>query len=335
MNWDRLLGHQQQRQWFAAAIRQRRLGGAFLFVGPEGIGKRTFALLLAKTMLCERNAAADMNPCGVCEACAQVEAGSHPDVLQVGKPADKSTIPVELLIGPREARMQSGLCHDIYLRPFRGRRRVGILQDADLLSIEAGNCMLKTLEEPPSSAIIILIGTSAQRQLPTIRSRCQTIRFAPPTGEEAATLLGLHGAEDVSPEQAMQALELAGGDAVQAAALLQEGAGEFRKQLLAALDQPLIDAVALARSVSGYVEEGGKDAGPRRARMREVFGVAVQHFRRRLRAGAESNRFDARELYRLDRCLMALQEVDRNVNQATLIESWAVDLQRGEALPAS
>lgn len=333
MNWDQLIGHQQQRDWFAHAIDKRRLGGAFLFVGPAGIGKRTFAKLLAKTVLCEAHEARDMNPCGACEACAQVEAGTHPDLLQVAKPADKSTLPVELLIGPREARMQSGLCHDIHLRPFRGRRRVGIVEDADYLSIEAGNCMLKTLEEPPPSAIMILIGTSAQKQLPTIRSRCQTLRFAPPVGDEAVALLRLHGAEAESVEQAEQAIELAGGDIHQATTLLQPDAGEFRGTLAAALDQTHIDAIALARNVSTYVDDAGKDASPRRARMREVFGVAVQHFRRQLRRAAEAHQAGDRELYRLDRCLQALAEVDRNANQATLIEAWAADLQRGEELP--
>lgn len=329
MNWDQLFGHRTQRDWFAHAIDKRRLGGAFLFVGPAGIGKRTFAKLLAKTILCEQHEAREMNPCGVCEACVQVEAETHPDLLQVCKPEDRSTIPVELLIGPREARMQSGLCHDIHLRPFRGRRRLGIIQDADYLSIEAANCMLKTLEEPPASAVMILIGTSAQRQLPTIRSRCRTIRFAPPEGEEAAALLRLHDIQVDSAEQAAQAIDLAGGDIYQAAALLQPEAGEFRTALANTLDRPHINAVNLARNVSAYVDEAGKDAPPRRARMREVFGVTVQHFRRRLRTAAIAGLPSDRELYRLDRCLLALQEVDRNANQATLIEAWAADLQRG------
>src|SRR6056297_913723 len=329
MNWDQLLGHQQQREWFAHAIAKRRLGGAFLFVGPRGVGKQTFAMLLAKTLLCEVNPASEMQPCGQCEACVQVEADTHPDWLQVAKLADKSSLPVELLIGRREARMQEGFCHDIHLRPFRGRRRIGIIHDADSLSIEAANCMLKTLEEPPAAAVIILIGTSAQRQLPTIRSRCRTIRFAPPEGQAAVELLRRHGVEIADVQEAEQALELSGGDVHQAAGLLGEDAGEFRSVFTNLLDRSLIDGVSLAKIVSDYVNEAGKDAAPRRARMREVFGIAVQHFRRQMRALAATERPSDTAMYRLDRCLEALREVDRNANQATLLESWGVDLQRG------
>ena len=75
--------------------------------------------------------------------------------------------------------MREGLCHDIALKPFRGGRKIAIIDDADYLNQEGANCLLKTLEEPPEKSVIILIGTSQQRQLPTIRSRCQIVRFAP------------------------------------------------------------------------------------------------------------------------------------------------------------
>ncbi|QDS93590.1 DNA polymerase III subunit tau [Roseimaritima multifibrata] len=335
MDWTQLLGHQQQREWFITAIAKKRLGGAFLFVGPAGVGKRTFAKLLAKTLLCENHSAADFNPCGVCEGCAQVEAETHPDLLQVAKPADRAMIPVELLIGPRDARMQSGLCHDIYLRPFRGRRRVGIIQDADFLSIESANSMLKTLEEPPAAAVLILIGTSPQRQLPTIRSRCRTIRFATPRGEDALQLLKIHGVTVENVAEAEHAIALAGGDIHQAVALLQPDSGTFQSGLKTSLERHPIDGIRLARSVSTYVDEAGKDAPARRTRLREVFGVAVQFFRRALRAGAANEQPTDRILYRLNRSLDALNEIERNANQATLIETWAVDIQRGTNLPGT
>ena len=130
-----------------------------------------------------------MTPCGVCQGCVQVIAETHPDLLRVGKPDDRSFIPLDLLIGRPEARMQEGFCRDIRLRPFRGRRKVAILQDADYLNEEGANCLLKTLEEPPADAVVILIGTSEQRQLPTIRSRCRIIRFASPSGQQAAMMI--------------------------------------------------------------------------------------------------------------------------------------------------
>src|SRR5581483_1510034 len=91
--------------------------------------------------------------------------------------ADRSSIPLALLIGDDAPRMREGLCHDIALKPFMGGRKVAIIDDADALNEEGANCLLKTLEEPPARSVLILIGTSTDKQLPTIRSRCQIVRF--------------------------------------------------------------------------------------------------------------------------------------------------------------
>ncbi|WP_164104133.1 DNA polymerase III subunit [Candidatus Laterigemmans baculatus] len=328
------IGHHRQREWFRNAIRSGRLGSTFLFVGPEGIGKRTFALQLAKTLLCERSEPAELAPCGDCSACRQVAAGTHPDVLQVRKPDDRSYIPVEILIGPREARMREGLCHDIRLRPMSGERRIAILDDADVLNAEGANCLLKTLEEPPPRAVIILIGTSLQRQLPTIRSRCQVVRFDPPPRDEAVEILRLHAAAaEVSEEQLRAALDAADGELSRAATLLSEESRHFQQTLHAVLGDGLPSAVELAKLVGGYVDAAGSDAPPRRQRMRQVSELAADHFRRRLRAAATSGTLSgpsvAEDLYRLNRSLEMRYQIDRNANQATLIEAWADDLQRG------
>jgi DNA polymerase-3 subunit delta' len=170
--WDNLIGHSRIRDWFSTAIGRDRMTGSFLLVGSPGVGKLTVANLLAQTLLCQRNAASEMQPCGTCEDCVQVLANTHPDVVRLAKPKDKTIIPLDLLIGRPEVRMQEGFCRDLRLKPFRGSRKVAILQDADFLNEEGANCLLKTLEEPPSGAVVILVGTSEQKQLPTIRSRC-------------------------------------------------------------------------------------------------------------------------------------------------------------------
>lgn len=332
-----LIGHQRQRQWFRNAIRSGRLASTFLFIGPEGIGKRTFALELAKTLLCERSTAADFDPCHECPACLQVAAGTHPDVLQVRKPPDRSFIPIELLVGPREARMREGLCHDIRLRPMSGERRIAILDDADVLNPEGANSLLKTLEEPPPRAIIILLGTSLQRQLPTIRSRCQIVRFDVPEFEDAIRILQMHPAAEEMCDQAIgEALGAAEGDLARAVILLSDETREFRQSLSEALDEDPPAALPLARLISGFVEAAGADAPPRRERMRQVSTLAAEHFRRRLRsaatAGPVTEAAIAEDLYRLNRCLDARHQIDRNANQATLIEAWVDDLQRGRPL---
>ena len=130
-----------------------------------------------------------MDPCEYCPSCLQVAARTHPDLEIVSKPEDKSFLPLELFIGDKEHRMKEGLCHRIAMKPFQGGRKIAIIDDADFLNAEGANCLLKTLEEPPPQSVLILIGTSPAKQLPTIRSRCQLIRFRPLRTDQVEELL--------------------------------------------------------------------------------------------------------------------------------------------------
>jgi DNA polymerase-3 subunit delta' len=326
LRWSSLIGHDQLRQWLAKAIRSGRLSGSFLLVGSPGVGKQSIATLLAQTLLCETTPPDQMNPCGSCSACVQVAAGTHPDLIRVGKPNDKSFIPLELLIGRPDSRMQEGFCRDLRLRPMMGNRKVAILQDADFLNEEGANCLLKTLEEPPAGAIILLIGTSEQRQLPTIRSRCRIIRVGPLNVNDATRLLReLHQIE-ASDEKIADAVETSGGDMHVAARLLSEESSEFHVAYSKQLSAENPDPVGLARLINGQVELAGKDASKRRSAMRDIFSISVQHYRRQLRREAMSSTFNAPTINRLDRSIRALREVDRNANQSTLIECYAADI---------
>ncbi len=178
---------------FRRALARGRLASSFLFAGPEGIGKRTFALKLAQAMLCTTRPEETLDPCGTCPSCVQVAAGTHPDLHLVGKPEDKSFIPLELLIGDREHRRREGLCHNIGLKPYLGGRKIAMIDDADYLNAEGANSLLKTLEEPPPRSVLILIGTSPAKQLPTIRSRCQLIRFRPLPIQDGRRVVGVEG----------------------------------------------------------------------------------------------------------------------------------------------
>jgi len=326
IHWSSLIGHDRVQQWFGSAIRAGRLGGSFLLVGLPGVGKRTVATLLAQTLLCDRSKPAEMNPCGRCSSCVQVRADTHPDVVRVGKPHDKSFIPLELLIGRPEARMQEGFCRDIRLRPMMGSRKVAILEDADYLNEEGANCLLKTLEEPPAAAVILLLGTSEQKQLPTIRSRCQIIRLGPLSVAEATRLLRETHRIEASDQQIADAVEISGGDMQIATRILSEEADEFRLALSAQLSTPHPNPVGLSRLITAHVEEAGKEAGKRRSVMRYIFSMLVQHYRRQMREQAFSSVADSSTINRLDRSIRALREVDRNANQSTLIECYAADI---------
>lgn len=179
MSWFGIEGHDEIVRRFQRAIAQGRIASTFLFLGPSGIGKRMFAERLAMTLQCEKNDPRLMEPCGKCMSCRQALAHEHPDILYVSKPEDRAFIPIDLFIGPKDARRQMGLCSELAKKPIYEKRKIAIIDDADYFNLEGANAMLKTLEEPPKNAILILIGTSAARQLPTIRSRCQILRFSP------------------------------------------------------------------------------------------------------------------------------------------------------------
>ena len=339
-----ITGHDAIADRFRQAIARDRLASTFLFVGPPGIGKRSFAQFLAQTLLCDQAPPALLRPCGHCPACVQVQAGSHPDLHVVGKPADKNQLPLELLIGDDKHRMRAGLCYDISLRPFSGKRKIAIIDDADFLNEEGANCLLKTLEEPAKGSVLILIGTSEQRQLPTIRSRCQIVRFAPLTEDQVAALL--RSQQICRDDQAAhRAAALSGGSLERAVAWSDEQFLEFREELLGRLADREFELLATAKRVVAFVEAAGKEAATKRDRMKEVLAMCGDFYRALLRAmsGGEWNGDEA--LVRavaqtvrwwrggpesaaacLDACLLAQSHVESNAAMPSLTEWWLDEL---------
>ncbi len=342
--WHGIIGHDDVVEQFRRALRRGRLATSFLFVGPAGIGKRTFALKLAQGLLCQTRPEAALDPCETCPSCVQAAAGTHPDLLTVAKPPDKSFLPLELLIGDDEHRMREGLVHDIGLKPFMGGRRIAIIDDADYLRHEGANCLLKTLEEPPPRSVLVLVGTSPARQLPTIRSRCQWVRFRPLAEQTVAELLVSRGLV-ADPQEARRLAAFSEGSLQRAMDLADGELWAFRGHLCERLAAPRLDSVNLAAAIQKLVESAGKDAAPRRERLRQIASLAAGFYRRLLRGAAGTPLADDAEVDRLveraadawqgraeeaaaclDRCLEAAEQVDRNANQSTLVECWMDDL---------
>src|SRR5262245_12937701 len=155
MFWNGLLGNAATVDRLRESVRRGRLAHTYAFVGPAGVGKKRCALMLAQCLLCQRHEEPDFDACGECPGCRQVMAHMHPDLLIVERPKESSVLPIKLFIGEGDTRGKEGLCHDLALRPMAGRRRIGIIDEAELLTIESGNALLKTLEEPPDYAVLI------------------------------------------------------------------------------------------------------------------------------------------------------------------------------------
>ena len=183
-----IIGHQQITEQLQHAVASDRIAGAYLFVGPTGVGKETVARYFAQLIFCQQ----DIQPptvCGTCLACRKVDSGNHPD-LQFIQP-DGS----ELKIGQiRELQKQ------IIYEPLEANWKVYILTDVDRMNDYAENALLKTLEEPPASSVLILLTSNIRALLPTTRSRCQILQFHPMPTQELAEILVERFS--VAPEQA-------------------------------------------------------------------------------------------------------------------------------------
>lgn len=175
MSWTTLIGNDRVKATLKTALAEDRLAHALIFSGPGGVGKRQFALTLAKAVNCETGEA---DSCDQCAVCRKIEAGDHIDV-RVIQPEGTFT----------KVGQVRQLVEEANYRPFESRKRVFILEPADTMNEQAANALLKTLEEPPATSLLILITDKLHALLPTIRSRCQIHTFTPLKLEEVEAFL--------------------------------------------------------------------------------------------------------------------------------------------------
>ncbi len=226
----------QQATWTSlqAGVRSDRLGHALLLRGPAGIGKRRLADLLAASLLCAQPHT-DGLPCGVCDECRLLSAGSHPDLTRLVPDGDSKT--GEILAGQVRA-----LCGSQTMTSSRGRRAVYRIAPAEAMNAVAANSLLKTLEEPASATLWLLVAEDPGRLPATVRSRCQTLTLsAPPADQALAWLRGelsrVGGDPGGAAADAEQLLMLGQGAPLRALALAGENDLKARQQCLLALQQ--------------------------------------------------------------------------------------------------
>jgi DNA polymerase-3 subunit delta' len=343
MDWKTFLGHQRQRTWFANAIGHNKLASTFLMVGPTGIGKRTFSKLIAKSLLCTQSDPSELSVCNRCETCVQVESQTHPDVLYLARDPEKSVLTIDQLLGSDAARMREGFCYELRIRPYSARRKIAIIDDADTLKEDTANSLLKTLEEPPPGAVIFLLGTSEKRQLSTIRSRSQIVRFSPLSDAHVTELILRHELVG-DPSAARELAERSHGSIQYAKELNDPTLLEFRNQIHAFLQQRPLDFLGFTKAIIDHLNQSTPDGQPRRDRLKWCLDEVTDVLRNSLwtqmeipaQEGSEpASRFapmknlSARTLVQLiESTQEARENIQRFIAPAALLEAWAANLCR-------
>lgn len=160
-----VVGHKDIIQYIQNAVMQNKVSHAYILNGERGSGKKLLANLFAQTLQCERGTD---EPCYECHSCSQAMSGNHPDIIRVTheKP---NTISVD------DIRVQVN--EDIQIKPYNGKYKIYIIPEADLMTVQAQNALLKTIEEPPAYAVLFLLTENADSLLPTICSRCVMLKL--------------------------------------------------------------------------------------------------------------------------------------------------------------
>lgn len=262
--FERLIGNKSAKDILRRMLTAQRVPGALLFAGENGIGKKLFALELAKALNCR--APQGVEACDACASCTRIAQSTFPEYGSVDDNKEKIVWSDHTDVGLvrphnkliRVAQMRE-LEREANFRPYEGRARVFLIEEADRLNEASSNALLKTLEEPPASSHLILITSRPAALLTTIRSRCQTIRFAPLTALEIETHL-LAG-KQISPADARLLARAARGSIGRALTINIEHYRQQRDAMLDVLDALAItvDRVRLLRAAEELNDAKRKD----------------------------------------------------------------------------
>ncbi|GAF70907.1 unnamed protein product [marine sediment metagenome] len=182
MSFKDILGNDRVKKILRKALQKNKVPNSMLFCGPEGVGKKNMALVLAKAMNCKRK---KDDACEACSSCTAINAGNFPDVIKISP--EKDVIKID------QMRILRKLA---YLKPMMGRKRIFIVVEAEKMREEAANSLLKILEEPPLFSYILLVTHNPFIIIPTIKSRCQILDFSPVSREDIGKILVEKGYEE-------------------------------------------------------------------------------------------------------------------------------------------
>lgn len=249
MAFDDILGNSRTKKILKKSLQRNRIPNSLLFYGPEGVGKRDVALVVAKALNCLKNQA---DACEVCAVCRAIESRNFPDVMVITP--EKSVVKIEQMRSMKQT---------AYLKPMIGRKRVFIIDQAEKMNEEAANSVLKILEEPPAFTHIILVTHNPYLILPTIRSRCQDLSFSQISKQDIEKVLMERGQDE---EKARIISLLVRGNLRQAMNLEWEEIKPLRERAWG-----LFDVTMRGKGISAFV----KDYAFRRRESIEVEFVQV------------------------------------------------------------
>ena len=327
MSFAGVIGHSRQLVPLRAAVAKRRLHHAYLFVGPGGVGKRTVALALAQAVHCT---ASSGDGCGHCVQCERIRNSNHPDVRIVQRLEGKKEITIHQV---RELERQ------LRFHSFGGERKIAIVDPAGAMNAAAQNALLKTLEEPPDNSLLILITPNAGELLPTLRSRCLRLSFAPLSRAQVADFVRANSSLGETESQVIAAMSM--GSIGMALSLRNEVWMEKRRKWCAALGQ-------LRPGDYQAVMEGAETLASDRDEVLEFFRWAESWYRDLLVQGVTG---EQERIVNLDlapeieqqaqrsggvRALRALEEISaasasiqRNLNRRMVLEKFLFTVMEG------
>lgn len=318
--FSNLVGNPKAKEFLLQLISKERVPNALLFVGPESVGKKEFALEFARTLLCRSTTGGEA--CGECSICLRVTLPDLPIPVK-GDDYDRVFLtghPDVGLVTPYKRNLRVGAIRELereaHFRPFEAEKRIFIVDDAEKMNDSASNALLKTLEEPPSTTHLILITARPDSLLQTILSRCQVIRFAPvESGEIEKFLLG---GQKFSPADAALAAKVSRGSVGNALNMDIAQFRETRDSMLSVLRNTIVtgDISSMLQTSEQMNDAKNKD------RFEETIGI-LQTLIRDIFALAKNA--DASQLSNAD-IANQLNELAENGNSARL-ESWLSEIE--------
>jgi DNA polymerase-3 subunit delta' len=301
----KIIGQSTAIRYLLQAVSSERLPHSFLFSGPDGVGKKTTALAFVQGLHCltesRDQTETNFGGCGECEPCQKVENLTHPDIFILNAETQAALIR-EKAETQRSVKIEAVREIDkfLQLKPLEGHHRIAIIEEADTLTPEAANALLKTLEEPPANGRLILLADNEKSILPTILSRCARIRFRPVAFKDIGAWLNkVHGYD---ADTSLEAAALSGGS--------------FSKALQLAEDPPQEGQISNL-APDDFFDLLGDPSFRRESRERaaRLISHLLEKSRRKLGEG------DPRQKSILETLLQAERQLNRYVTPRVVLES--------------